>query len=179
MPPRRSDVRAAAGASPSHSRLRTLAVRIGLATAALAIAASTASAQKLQFRQITPDQGLSSSLVQAIVQDSRGFIWLGTKKGVDRYDGYTFTTYRHRADDSTTIVDNDAMTLYEDTQKILWIGSTKGLSRYDREHDNFQNFLIVPGDTVAVGAVLEAQGTLYVGTARGLYKFDRDRKSVV
>jgi methyl-accepting chemotaxis protein/ligand-binding sensor domain-containing protein len=173
MSPRRSVFRAAAGASPSRSRLRTLTVRIGLAVAALAIAASTASAQKLQFRQITPDQGLSSSLVQAILQDSRGFVWLGTKKGVDRYDGYTFTSYRHRADDSTSIVDNDAMTLYEDTQKSLWVGTTKGLSRYDREHDRFQNFLIVPGDTVAVGAVIEAQGTLYVGTARGLYKFDR------
>src|SRR6476661_2479408 len=150
MSPRRSAFRAAAGASSSQPRLRTLTVRIGLAVAALAIAASTASAQKLQFRQITPDQGLSSSLVQAILQDSRGFIWLGTKKGVDRYDGYTFTTYRHRADDSTSIVDNDAMTLYEDTQKNLWVGTTKGLSRYDREHDRFENFIIVPGDNIAV-----------------------------
>ena len=173
MPPRRTDFRADAGASPSHSRLRTLAVRIGLTVAALAIAASTTSAQKPQFRQLTPDQGLASSLVQAILQDSRGFVWLGTKKGVNRYDGYTFAVYRHRADDSTSIVDNDAVTLYEDSQKTLWIGTTKGLSRYDREHDNFENFLIVPGDTVAVSAVLEAQGTLYIGTARGLYKFDR------
>src|SRR5262245_17594487 len=106
MSPRRSASRAAAGASPSRQRLRTLTVRIGLALAALAVAASTASAQKLQFRQLTPDQGLSSSLVQAILQDSRGFIWLGTKKGLDRYDGYTFSVYRHRVDDSTSIVDN-------------------------------------------------------------------------
>src|ERR1700745_2900068 len=127
MLPRRSALRADAGAAPNRSRVRTLTVRIGLAVAALAIAASTASAQKLQFRQLTPDQGLSSSLVQAILQDSRGFVWLGTKKGVDRYDGYTFTVYRHRADDSTSIVDNDAMTLYEDSQKILWVGTTKGL----------------------------------------------------
>ena len=140
MSPRRSAFRADAGASPSHPRLRTLAVRIGLAAAALAIAASTASAQKLQFRQLTPDQGLSSSLVQAIVQDSRGFIWLGTKKGVNRYDGYNFTVYRHRADDSTSLADNDAMALYEDTQKTLWIGTSKGLSRYDREHDTLREF---------------------------------------
>src|SRR6478752_10228003 len=105
MSPRRSDFRAAAGASPSQSRLRTLAVRIGLAAAALAIAASTASAQKPQFRQLTPDQGLSSSLVQAITQDSRGFIWLGTKKGVNRYDGYNVTVYRHHVGDSTSIID--------------------------------------------------------------------------
>ncbi|HEX7979510.1 MAG TPA: two-component regulator propeller domain-containing protein [Gemmatimonadaceae bacterium] len=174
MSPRRIVFRAAAGASPSHPRLRTLAVRIGLVAAALAIAASTASAQKPQFRQLTPDQGLSSSLVQAITQDSRGFIWLGTKKGVNRYDGYNVTVYRHRVGDSTSIIDSDAMFLYEDARKSLWVGTTKGLSRYDREHDAFENFLIVPGDSVAVSAILEAQGTLYVGTARGLYKFDRE-----
>src|SRR6476619_1430501 len=134
MSPRRSDFRAAAGASPSHSRLRTLAVRIGLAVAALAIAASTASAQKLQFRQLTPDQGLSSSLVQSIMQDSRGFVWLGTKKGINRYDGYTFAIYRHRAGDSTSLGDNDALAFYEDSKKSLWIGTSKGLTRYDREH---------------------------------------------
>jgi len=174
MSPRRTAFRAAAGASPSHPRLRTLVVRIGLVVAALAIAASTASAQKLQFRQLTPDQGLSSSLVQAIVQDSRGFMWLGTKKGINRYDGYSFSVYRHRAGDSTSLGDNDAMALYEDAKKSLWIGTSKGLSRYDRERDRFENYLIVPGDTIAVNVVLEAQGTLYIGTARGLYKFDRE-----
>src|SRR6476469_10557942 len=117
MPPRRTDFRADAGASPSPSRLRTLAVRIGLAMAALAIAASTASAQKPQFRQLTPDQGLASSLVQAILQDSRGFVWLGTKKGVNRYDGYTFAVYRHRADDSSSVIDDEISTLYQDGAK--------------------------------------------------------------
>src|SRR6476619_3795645 len=116
MSPRRSDFRAAAGASPSHSRLRTLAVRIGLAMAALAIAASTASAQKLQFRQLTPDQGLSSSLVQSIMQDSRGFVWLGTKKGINRYDGYTF-----------------AINVLLETQGTLYIGTARGLYKFDRE----------------------------------------------
>jgi methyl-accepting chemotaxis protein/ligand-binding sensor domain-containing protein len=173
MSPRRSVLRADVGASPSHPRLRTLGARVVIAAAALAMGVSSASAQKLQFRQLTPDHGLSSSLVQSIVQDSRGFVWLGTKKGVNRYDGYTFTVYRHRADDSTSLGDNDAMALYEDTQKTLWVGTTKGLTRYDREHDRFHNYLIVPGDTVAVSAILEVQGTLYLGTARGLYKFDR------
>src|SRR5437764_11368325 len=173
MSPRRSLLRADVGASPSRPRSRALVARAILTAGMLAAAAPSASAQKLQFRQLTPDHGLSSSLVQAIVQDSRGFVWLGTKKGLNRYDGYAFTVYRHRADDSTSLGDNDATVLYEDSQKTLWVGTSKGLSRYDREHDTFQNFQLVPGDTVAVGAVLEAQGTLYIGTARGLYKFDR------
>jgi len=137
MSPRRTVLRADVGATPSHPRHRTLAVRLVVVAAALAMGLSTAAAQKLQFRQLTPDQGLSSSLVQAIAQDSRGFVWLATKKGINRYDGYTFTVYRHRADDSTSLGDNDAMALYEDTQKTLWVGTTKGLTRYDREHDLF------------------------------------------
>src|SRR4051812_40220537 len=112
MSPRRSVLGADAGASQSHPRLRTLGARVVIIVAALAMGVSAAAAQKLQFRQLTPDHGLSSSLVQAIVQDSRGFVWLGTKKGINRYDGYAFTVYRHRADDSTSLGDNDAVTLY-------------------------------------------------------------------
>src|SRR3954451_5583330 len=152
----RLNPRATFGAA--HGRERRRFRLLGLSLCFALAVAPAASAQKLQFRQLTPDNGLSSSLVQAIVQDSRGFVWLGTRKGLNRYDGYTFTVYRHRADDSTSLGDNDAMALYEDTQKTLWIGTSKGLSRYDREHDTFENFLIVPGDTVAVSTVLEAQG---------------------
>ena len=112
----------------------------------------TPRAQKLQFRALTPDEGLSSSLVQSIVQDSRGFMWFGTTKGLNRYDGYGFAVYRHRAGDSTSLAGNDALTIYEDSQKTLWVGTPAGLSRYDRERDAFRNFIVIAGDTVQVSA---------------------------
>ena len=147
--------------------------RAALSALLLAVGVSRADAQKLQFRQLTPDDGLSSSRVQSIVQDSRGFMWFGTTKGLNRYDGYGFAIYRHRAGDSTSLASNDALTIYEDRQKTLWVGTPAGLSRYDRERDSFRNYQVVAGDTVQVSAVLEAQGTLWLGTTRGLYKFDR------
>jgi len=134
---------------------------------------SSARAQSIQFRQLTPNDGLSSSLVESIIQDSRGFLWLGTKKGVNRYDGYGFAVYRHRTDDSTSLIDNEASTLYEDSRQTIWVGTPVGLSRYDRDRDAFQSYAVVPGDTVAVSAIVEANGTLWLGTPRGLYTFDR------
>ena len=171
MLPRRLDFRARNGATPGRKRrrLRLLGLSLCLATGV----APGAAAQKLQFRQITPDNGLSSSLVQSIVRDSHGFVWLGTRKGINRYDGYGFTIYRHRAGDSTTVADNNTEIIFEDGEKTLWVGSPSGLSRYDREHDDFVNYGLVPAGGVGVTAIIEAQKVLWLGTTRGLFKFDR------
>src|SRR5215208_6360176 len=173
MSPRRSAHRAEGGAPLASSRNQTPLLRAVLLAAGLAAALPSAGAQKLQFRALTPDDGLSSSHVQAILQDSRGFMWLGTSKGLNRYDGYGFTIYRHRIADSTSLGGDDAVTMYEDSAKTLWVGTPAGLSRYVRERDSFDNFAIIPGQSVQVSAILEARGTLWLGTARGLYRFDR------
>jgi len=179
MPHRRSASRADVGALSITRRFRSRFGRaVGLA-GALALGTAAAGAQRLQFRQLTPDQGLSSSLVSSLVQDNHGFVWLGTKKGVNRYDGHSFAVYRHRADDSTSLADNEVFTVYEDGQHVLWVGTPMGLSRYDRDHDVFRNYSLVPGDTIAVSAILEAGGTLWLGTDNGLYKFDRATEKAV
>ena len=171
MLPRRLEFRAPTGACTGRKRRRFRL--LGLSLCCAFGAASQASAQKLQFRQLTPDNGLSSSLVQAIVQDSRGFIWLGTRKGLNRYDGYGFTIFRHRAGDSTSIADNNTEIIIEDSEKTLWVGSPGGLSKYDRDRDAFVNYDIVPGGGVGVTSIIEAQKTLWLGTTKGLFKFDR------
>jgi signal transduction histidine kinase/ligand-binding sensor domain-containing protein/ActR/RegA family two-component response regulator len=162
---------------PRRPRLPSSLTRIarGLAAVAAALLATApaASAQKLQFRHLTPDDGLSSSQIQSIVRDSRGFMWFATRKGLNRYDGYRFTTYRHRAGDPTSLAHSRTDALFEDSRKALWVGTTVGLSRYDRERDAFVNFAIVPGDSVLVNAIAEAQGALWLGTSRGLFRFDR------
>ncbi|MEP6729628.1 MAG: two-component regulator propeller domain-containing protein [bacterium] len=134
-----------------------------------------AQAQKLEFRQLTPDNGLASAQVQTIVQDSRGFMWLGTPKGLNRYDGHEFADYRHRASDSTSIGDSRVDVAYEDAAKQLWFGTLAGLSRYDWTREAFTNYEIIPGTPVLVRAIIEAHGTLWLGTERGLFTFDRAR----
>lgn len=54
--------------------------------------------QQLNFRRITINDGLSQNTVFCIVQDKTGFIWIGTEDGLNKYDGYEFTTYKHEND---------------------------------------------------------------------------------
>ena len=142
-------------------------------TAMLALSQATRlSAQTAQFRQLTPDDGLVASQIGAIMQDSRGFMWLGSLRGLDRYDGYTFVAYKHKAGDSTTLADNRVNVIFEDHAKTVWIGTNYGISRYDRAHERFTNFRVVRGDSVSVQAIAEVGGKLLVGTDHGLYAFD-------
>ena len=148
-------------------------LRAVLLIGASSIVSSGAEAQKLQFRQLTPDNGLPSSQIDAIQQDSRGFMWFGSLRGLSRYDGHSFVVYRHRNDDATSLADNRVNALYEDRAKTLWIGTNAGLSRYDAAHDAFTNHQLVPSDTLVVNTIFELGDTLLVGTNRGLYAFDR------
>ena len=96
-----------------------------------------AEAQRLQFSKLTADDGLSGPWVPIVYQDVRGFMWFGTRRGLDRYDGYTITNYRHVRGDSGSLPDNYIEFVREDRDSVLWVGTRKGLSRFDRAHDRF------------------------------------------
>ena len=72
-------------------------------------------------------------------------MWFGTRRGLDRYDGYSITNYRHVRGDSTSLPDNYIEFVREDRDSVLWIGTRKGLSRFDRAHDRFVTYLVGPG----------------------------------
>jgi len=132
-------------------------------------------AQRLQFTKLTADDGLSGPWVAAVYQDSRGFMWFGTRRGLDRYDGYTITNYRNVRGDSTTIPDNYIEFAREDRDSVLWIGTRKGLSRYDRAHDRWITYRVGEGaEGRHVLSFLHGKsGQSWVGTDDGLYQFDR------
>lgn len=93
-----------------------------------------AYAQKpyLYFNRISTQNGLSHNKVNCIIQDSRGFIWIGTDDGLNRYDGNYFTIFRNIPGDSTTLSGNIITDLIEDKQGIIWIATADGgLSKYD------------------------------------------------
>ena len=154
--------------------------------------ASPATAQRLQFRHLSIDDGLPSSLVSDMLQDGRGFMWVATARGVSRYDGHRFRNY---APGRTTqalpvgMVDR----LYEDRSGTLWAVTKVGVSRYDPDIDGFVTHTartiarsVAPRDAVAgdtssriatppvVTSVLEDHdGRLLVGTSIGLFAIDR------
>ncbi len=80
------------------------------------------------------DQGLSHDEVTAIVQDSDGFIWIGTRGGLNRFDGYEFKVFNQVAGDSNSLVNPSIETLFINSKKNIWIGTKSGgLSKYNPE----------------------------------------------
>ncbi|MEP6732529.1 MAG: two-component regulator propeller domain-containing protein [bacterium] len=146
------------------------------AASLFAQSAPTASQQpsrRPQFRQLTPDDGLASTWIKCMVRDSHGFMWIGTEKGLNRYDGAGFAIYRHRANDTTSLGDADIGSLLVDHENTLWVGTAAGLSRFDESRDAFVNYVILPGQRLEVWSILELEGVLWIGTTHGLYQFDR------
>ena len=80
----------------------------------------------LKFDRISAQQGLSDNYVVCMIQDSRGLIWFGTRDGLNRYDGYTFTTYRHDIHDPNSISDGGVDCMIEDREGKLWVGTRGG-----------------------------------------------------
>ncbi len=87
---------------------------------------------------ITVDDGLPQGMVRAILQDRDGYMWFGTKDGLARSDGYSFTVFRHDARDSTSIAADHVIMLFEDDQGYIWVGlDGAGMDRYDPRTGRF------------------------------------------
>lgn len=90
------------------------------------------------FRHLSIENGLSQNTVNAILQDYQGYMWFGTKDGLNRFDGYTSRIYKSDPFDSTSVSDNHITSILEDDLQRLWIGTRLGgLNLYDREKDAF------------------------------------------
>lgn len=101
---------------------------------------SVAQGPYLYFNRISVQNGLSHPKVNCIIEDKRGFIWIGTDDGLNRYDGRYFTVYRHQPGNNTSISGNIINDLLEDEEGILWIATADGgLTKYDyRLHPSMQ-----------------------------------------
>jgi signal transduction histidine kinase/ligand-binding sensor domain-containing protein/DNA-binding response OmpR family regulator len=138
--------------------------------------------QGIKFEHISVEQGLSNAEVHDILQDDQGFMWFATKEGLNKYDGYKFTTYLHDPTDSTSLGSNNLTSLYEDPSGNLWISTIKGgLNKYIRETDNFISYKPQPdkpGNIISdvlqqtAGFNYNGKAVLWVGTQYGLNKLD-------
>ncbi len=134
---------------------------------------TTATTKPLAFEHFSSQQGLSQSIVECILQDRRGFLWLGTEDGLNRFDGYEFKVYRHATDDPESLSYSEVKCLLEDRSGALWVGTFGGLNRFDPETETCRRFVHRPGDPHGladdkVRALLEdASGALWIGTQGG------------
>jgi ligand-binding sensor domain-containing protein/signal transduction histidine kinase len=94
--------------------------------------------QSYYFRRYQVENGLSHNSVICALQDKRGFMWFGTKDGLNRFDGYSFKTFRKDAADSNSIGNNFVQSLYEDKQGTMYVGTDKGLYQYIDKTEEFR-----------------------------------------
>ncbi len=142
--------------------------------------AGTNADQKPEFRQISIEQGVSYSVVSDIVQDTKGFMWIGTFNGLNRYDGYRVTTYYHDPENPYSLSYSHITVLYRDRLGILWVGALAGgLNRFDPATEHFIRYQHDPenshslGHNVVLSIYEDRAGTLWIGTEGGLNRFDR------
>ena len=98
----------------------------------------------VRFEHKTIEDGLSSNIINDILQDRFGFIWIATFDGLNRFDGRNFKIYRNMVEDSNSLSDNTIWVLFEDSHGILWIGTENGLNKFDRVSDSFQRYQYNP-----------------------------------
>ena len=115
------------------------------------------------------DKELSNSLINKVYQDKKGFIWIATENGLNKFDGTRFSIYRHLPLDSTSLKNNYVRSLYEDNHGNFWIGCINGLQRYDRSTDSFSEVYIERnGENVAshITAIIErTNGEIWMSTS--------------
>jgi len=142
----------------------------------------------LYFRNLNTGNGLSQNKINCIIQDKRGFTWIGTDDGLNRYDGHRFQVFRHDPSNSATLSGNMITDLLEDKNEILWIATADGgLSRYDYRlppDKQFQQFKHSPSDSTSIpvniiNALLEdASGDLWLATSgNGVLRFNKEKKT--
>lgn len=130
------------------------------------------------FRYYNVENGLSSNHTNAILQDHQGYIWIGTDKGLNRYDGKKFVYYLKNNNEIHQLGDNRIISLYETLQHEIWVGTFSGLYIYDYKTDKFSLFKEKTAEGVMINSSVSSihqdkDGLFWVSTrGQGVFSFD-------
>jgi len=138
----------------------------------------------LTFRQYQVENGLSSNTVYTLIQDSKGFIWMGTEDGLNRFDGYEFRIFRNNSREPASIISNHIYKLFEDAEGLLWIGTEKGVCTYDTRTEKISQMhqTTKNGETIngRVQSILEDKtGRIWFSTyEQGVFRLNKKTGSL-
>lgn len=136
----------------------------------------------IKFNHLTTQDGLADNYCETILQDSKGFIWIGTNDGLCRYDGYNFRTYRNSPNDSTTLSNNYIFSLFEDSKQNLWVGTNMGgVALYNPSLDNFTRIIFNAEDSIwyqrnRINEMVEIGDNIWFATMHGFGRLNLETK---
>jgi ligand-binding sensor domain-containing protein len=132
----------------------------------------------IKFKHLGINEGLSQNSVFCMLQDYNGFVWIGTEDGLNQYDGYEFTIYKHKNEDKTSLSHSQVNALLEDNQHNLWVGTSGGLNIMDPRTLQFNRIKTSEAhydenrDFIS-SLVKDRQGNVWVGTYGGLKMYNK------
>ncbi len=162
-----------------YSFIRRVGAALALIALAMAARPSLFASGSVRFRQITVKDGLSKAEVTSILQDERGFMWFGTKGGLNRYDGHEIRIFKHSPKDADSLPGNYITSMAKDSEGFFWLGiNGYGLCRFDPvneiavlfSHDK-NDPTSIPSDNIGK-VFVDRQDRVWVGTNRGLCLYD-------
>ncbi len=128
--------------------------------------------KNIKFDQLDINDGLSQNNVLCVLQDSRGFMWFGTRDGLNRYDGYKFTLYRNKETDNSSISGNFISAIAEDKEGNIWVATGKnGLNCFNRSTEKFTRYTREGKNQFAISSnqlqsvTIDSDGNIWIGTA--------------
>src|SRR5690606_20653433 len=131
----------------------------------------------LKFQHFTSVNGLSQRSVADIIQDKKGFIWFGTRDGLNKFDGQKFVVYRHNTTDSTSLSNSNIHAIYEDQGGNLWVGTERGLNKYNPATDKFIRYTFADSphgvaDNLVHDIIQISSRILWVATENGIIQLN-------
>ncbi|GAB6007599.1 hybrid sensor histidine kinase/response regulator [Dysgonomonas reticulitermitis] len=139
--------------------------------------------ERYYFSNLSLADGLSQITVSCIHQDAKGFMWFGTRNGLNRYDGYNFDIFLSDPDDNTSITDNHIISITEDREGNLWIGTNNGLNKFDMNTNKFKRFYVDSNNPKSLShntiysVYADEEDNIWIGTETGLELYNKKTDS--
>jgi signal transduction histidine kinase/ligand-binding sensor domain-containing protein len=143
----------------------------------LLLPVSVCSGQSYYFKHYQADDGLTHNSVTSIIQDSKGLMWIGTRGGLNRFDGYTFKILKNKANKFGNIGNNIITAIAEDKKGMLWIGTGKGVFMYDPYKEVFTALEIAP-QVYTNRLLVDSENDVWFLSNSSLHKYDQGTRKL-
>jgi ligand-binding sensor domain-containing protein/class 3 adenylate cyclase/HD superfamily phosphodiesterase len=158
-----------------YNALRLLPIALWTLTLSVCIAQNS----NIKFRHLSLKEGLSQSSINCIFQDEKGFMWLGTQDGLNKYDGYDFTVFKNVPEDTASLSNSFIHTIQELDRK-LWIGTNKGINVLDFRNQQFLKYTransALNNDDIRK-ITLDRDSNLWIGTTKGITRYHAKKRT--